>query len=53
MSHHLNESLSYVMIGGGLFGYMKQKSVPSLIGGVSIGLLYKVSSYWIQEGKYE
>jgi uncharacterized membrane protein (UPF0136 family) len=53
MSHHLNESLSYMMIGGGLLGYLKQKSIPSLVGGLSIGLLFKLSSYWIQEGRYE
>lgn len=37
--------------GGGLYGYMQRKSMPSLIAGLGFGTLYGLSGYWIQNGR--
>ena len=50
MSHHLNNTLGVSMIVGGCFAYVKKGSVPSLIGGSTLGVIYLISSYMIKEG---
>lgn len=37
--------------GGGVYGYMQKKSIPSLIAGLGFGTLYGLSGYWIQSGR--
>ncbi|KAJ1501419.1 hypothetical protein HMI54_015025 [Coelomomyces lativittatus] len=43
-------ALSGLCVTGGTMGYLRKKSVPSLIAGVSLGSLYGVSGYFLQNG---
>ena len=49
-SSHLNFSLAAVLAGGGLAGYFKAKSVPSLVAGLSFATLYVGSGVLINKG---
>jgi uncharacterized membrane protein (UPF0136 family) len=51
MSHHPAYTFGGLAIVGGTIGYMKKKSVPSLVGGVAIGTLYLTSGYLISQNK--
>ena len=46
-SSHLNFSLAALFAGGGIGGYAKAKSVPSLVGGAS--MLCSVSCIWLSD----
>jgi len=48
-SAHVNYTLAAVVGIGGVYGYIKTRSVPSLIAGVSIGSLYAFSAYLISQ----
>ena len=50
-SSHMNFSLAVVLAGGGLAGYFKAKSMPSLIAGVSLSALYVGSGILINKGE--
>eukprot|EP00457_Paulinella_chromatophora_P023901 gb/GEZN01027555.1/.p2 GENE.gb/GEZN01027555.1/~~gb/GEZN01027555.1/.p2 ORF type:complete len:126 (-),score=15.23 gb/GEZN01027555.1/:67-444(-) len=50
-SAHLSYSMAGVMSLGGIIGYVKAKSLPSLLGGLTIGAAYAVSGYLIQSGE--
>eukprot|EP00730_Choanoeca_flexa_P001402 TRINITY_DN10618_c0_g1_i2.p6 TRINITY_DN10618_c0_g1~~TRINITY_DN10618_c0_g1_i2.p6 ORF type:complete len:112 (+),score=14.73 TRINITY_DN10618_c0_g1_i2:2668-3003(+) len=50
MSHHVNYTIGGLMAIGGITGYAKKRSVPSLVAGVSIGALYAGSGYMIANG---
>merc|ERR1712122_370975 len=50
-SSHLNMTLGGVLCAGGLAGYVKAKSMPSLIAGFGLGALYFGSGVLINRGK--
>eukprot|EP00462_Mataza_sp_D1_P022041 CAMPEP_0175127158 /NCGR_PEP_ID=MMETSP0087-20121206/4243_1 /TAXON_ID=136419 /ORGANISM="Unknown Unknown, Strain D1" /LENGTH=106 /DNA_ID=CAMNT_0016409129 /DNA_START=47 /DNA_END=364 /DNA_ORIENTATION=+ len=49
-SAHLNFTAGGLVLGGGIAGYVKAKSIPSLVAGVAIGAAYLASGYTIQNG---
>eukprot|EP01097_Dermamoeba_algensis_P005766 TRINITY_DN3639_c0_g1_i1.p1 TRINITY_DN3639_c0_g1~~TRINITY_DN3639_c0_g1_i1.p1 ORF type:complete len:123 (-),score=32.30 TRINITY_DN3639_c0_g1_i1:52-420(-) len=49
MSHHTANTMAALCVVGGVAGYAKTQSKPSLIAGVSIGLLYGISGLLIKE----
>ncbi|ORY01919.1 hypothetical protein K493DRAFT_312213 [Basidiobolus meristosporus CBS 931.73] len=51
MSHHPATSLAGLCAIGGVMGYVKGRSMPSLIAGISFGTLYGVSSYLLKENR--
>ena len=50
-SSHLNMTLAGVLCAGGLAGYVKAKSMPSLIAGFGLGALYAGSAVLINRGQ--
>lgn len=42
-SSHINYSVAGLLALGGLMGYAKAKSVPSLVGGLAMGALFAYS----------
>eukprot|EP00039_Didymoeca_costata_P018776 m.334925 g.334925 ORF g.334925 m.334925 type:complete len:109 (+) comp17467_c0_seq1:40-366(+) len=50
MAHHLNYTVAALVGAGGIAGYVKKKSIPSLAAGVGCGLLYGLSGYLISNG---
>ena len=50
-SSHLNFTLAAVLAGGGLAGYFKAKSLPSLIAGIGLSALYAGSGVLINRGQ--
>ncbi|KAL7413529.1 transmembrane proteins 14C-domain-containing protein [Mrakia frigida] len=50
MSHHPASTLSGLCFAGGIYGFTKTRSLPSLIGGFAIGSLYALSAMRIKEG---
>ena len=52
-SSHLNMTLGGVLCAGGLAGYVKAKSMPSLIAGFGLGALYFGSAVLINRGQSE
>ena len=50
-SSHLNMTLGGVLCAGGLAGYVKAKSMPSLIAGFGLGALYFGSAVLINRGQ--
>ena len=51
-SEHLSNACAMLCAGGGLLGYIKKKSVPSLVAGSLIGLSYAYSSYLMRQGEH-
>ncbi|CAG8624557.1 6432_t:CDS:2 [Paraglomus occultum] len=51
MSHHPSYTMAAICTTGGILGYAKARSVPSIIAGVGIGAAYAISGYCIKEGK--
>ena len=49
-SSHINFTLAAVLAGGGLAGYIKAKSVPSLVAGTALSALYVGSGMLINGG---
>ena len=49
-SSHLNFTLAAVLGGGGLAGYFKAKSVPSLVAGLSFATIYVGAGVLINQG---
>ena len=50
-SSHLNMTLAGVLCAGGLAGYIKARSTPSLIAGFGLGALYAGSAVLINQGQ--
>ncbi|RKP11260.1 transmembrane proteins 14C-domain-containing protein [Piptocephalis cylindrospora] len=51
MSHHTPYSLAALCATGGIVGFARTGSKPSLVAGLGLGLLYGVSGYLIQKNK--
>jgi uncharacterized membrane protein (UPF0136 family) len=49
MADHLSFTLAGLLAAGGVMGYVKAKSVPSLLGGLGLALAYGYSGYTIRE----
>ncbi|KAI9486001.1 MAG: transmembrane proteins 14C-domain-containing protein [Benjaminiella poitrasii] len=52
MSHHPSYAMTALCTAGGIAGYARSRSVPSLVAGVGVGAMYGVASYLIKENKY-
>lgn len=50
-SAHLSFTVGALLCGGGVAGYVRAKSMPSLIGGLSTGSAMLGSGYLIQSGQ--
>ncbi|KAK5574697.1 hypothetical protein RB653_009950 [Dictyostelium firmibasis] len=46
----LNAAMAAIVLSGGVIGYTKSKSMPSLIAGGVFGLLYSTSAYYLSQG---
>eukprot|EP00879_Flechtneria_rotunda_P006090 GHRR01006403.1.p1 GENE.GHRR01006403.1~~GHRR01006403.1.p1 ORF type:complete len:111 (+),score=23.51 GHRR01006403.1:160-492(+) len=49
-SSHVNASLGALCAAGGLFGYWKARSMPSLLAGLTFGGAYAAGAYLINSG---
>lgn len=49
-SAHASFTVGAILCAGGVMGYMKAKSKPSLFAGVGLGALMLLSGYIIQKG---
>ena len=47
MSHHVSYTMGGITAVGGIIGYTREKSVPSLIAGLGSGPLFILSGYLI------
>mmetsp|Transcript_15335 Transcript_15335/g.24984 ORF Transcript_15335/g.24984 Transcript_15335/m.24984 type:complete len:118 (+) Transcript_15335:345-698(+) len=50
---HLSTTLAVLLGAGGIAGYMKKGSVPSLVAGVALGSGYLASAYLLRNGSEE
>ncbi|ORX91538.1 TMEM14-domain-containing protein, partial [Basidiobolus meristosporus CBS 931.73] len=51
MSHHTTATLAGLCAIGGIVGYFKGRSKPSLIAGLTFGTLFGVSTYLLKENR--
>ncbi|KAI8086202.1 transmembrane proteins 14C-domain-containing protein [Halteromyces radiatus] len=51
MSHHPAYTMSALCVVGGITGYSRTRSIPSLVAGISVGALYGVAGYIIKENR--
>ena len=50
-SHHPTYTMGALLISGGLMGFLKKKSVPSLIAGSTLGIGFLYAGYILQHGQ--
>lgn len=51
MAHHIGMTMSGLCAAGGVIGYARAKSLPSLIAGISLASVFGTSSYLIKNNK--
>ncbi|KAI9360644.1 transmembrane proteins 14C-domain-containing protein [Pilaira anomala] len=51
MSEHPSYFMTALCTAGGIAGYTRTRSLPSLVAGVGVGALYGVAAYTIKENK--
>ncbi|CAG8784869.1 12163_t:CDS:2, partial [Acaulospora morrowiae] len=51
MSHHPAYTMGAICVAGGIFGYISKRSVPSLVAGLGIGVLYGIGGLLIKQNK--
>ncbi|KAG2193898.1 hypothetical protein INT46_007275 [Mucor plumbeus] len=51
MSHHPSYAMAVLCTAGGVAGYVRSRSVPSLVAGVGVGAMYGTASYLIKENR--
>lgn len=50
MSHHPTYTMAALLSIGGIAGYVRTKSMPSLVAGVALGAGFGVAGYMLQNG---
>ncbi|KAI7857807.1 transmembrane proteins 14C-domain-containing protein [Circinella umbellata] len=51
MSHHPCYTMAGLSLAGGVAGFARTRSVPSLVAGVAVGSMYGYAGYLIKENK--
>ncbi|KAL9539998.1 hypothetical protein MBANPS3_009945 [Mucor bainieri] len=52
MSQHPSYAMAALCTAGGIAGYARSRSIPSLVAGVGVGAMYGVAGYLIKENRY-